>query len=197
MSKVYERKKCPSWDMGLQTQLRGIKIVCIMGLNQQVPVQKVPVQKPGGSKAQRSKDPWSKAQPLNSKMVKSPSIVIQLDPITIPEGLEPMADYFDATYISGTYRKVQRPPGPDGTVPPIRVRKTPPLFPPDLLNVNIQTMSGRSRTNNLCEACNRGFRSLVRTSHTTIWKALEHIRLDHHNVKTAILLEARGQPPQK
>ena len=58
-------------------------------------------------------------------------------------------------------------------------------------------MSGGSRTNNMCEAWNRGFHSLVGTSHHTIWKALEHIRLDHHNVKTAILLEARGQPPQK
>ena len=27
----------------------------------------------------------------------------------IPEGLEPLVDYFDATYISGTYRSVQRP----------------------------------------------------------------------------------------
>ena len=129
-------------------------------------------------------------------MVKSPSLVVQLDPITIPEGLEPLVDYFDATYISGTYRNVQRPPGPDCTVPPIRAR-TPPLFPPDLWDVNIQTMSGGSRTNNLCEAWNRGFRSLVGTSHPTIWKALEHIRLDHHNVKTVILLEARGQPAQK
>ena len=60
-------------------------------------------------------------------MVKSPSLVIQLDPITIPEGLEPLVNYFDATHISGTYRKVKRPPGPDGTVPPIRVRMTPPL----------------------------------------------------------------------
>ena len=101
------------------------------------------------------------------------------------------------TYISGTYRKVQRPPGPDGTVPPVRVRMLPPLFPPDLWNVNIQTMSGGSCTKNLCEAWNRGFHSLVGTSHPTIWKALEHIRLDHHNVKTEILLEARGQPPQK
>ena len=49
------------------------------------------------------------------------------------------------------------------------------------------TMSGGSRTNNLCESWNRGFRSLVGTSHPTIWKALEHLRLDHHNVKTAIL----------
>ena len=89
----------------------------------------------------------------------------------IPEGLERHVDYFDATYISGTYRSVQRQPGPDGTVP-IRVRKTPPLFPPELWNVNIQTMSGGSRTNNLCEAWNRGFHSLVGTSQPTIWIAL-------------------------
>ena len=113
-------------------------------------------------------------------------------PLIIPEGLEPLVDYFDATYISGTYRSVHRPPGPDGTVPLMRLCKT-----PDLWNVNIQTMSGGSRTNNLCEAWNRGFRSLVRTSHPTIWKALEHIHLDHLTVKTAIFLEARGQPPQK
>ena len=103
----------------------------------------------------------------------------------------------DATYIPGTYRSIQRPPGPDGTVPPIRVRKTPSIFPPDLWNVNIQTISGGSRTNNMCEAWNRGFRSLVGTSHHTIWKALEHIRLDHHKVKTAMLLKTRGQPPHK
>ena len=88
--------------------------------------------KPKGQNPHGLKAPWSKAQPLNSKMVKSH---------IIPEGLEPLVDYFDATYISGTYRKVQRPPGPDGTVLPIRVRKTPPLFPPDLWIVNIQTMS--------------------------------------------------------
>ena len=46
--------------------------------------------------------------------------------------------------VKRTIRSVQRPPGPDGTIPPIRVRKTPPLFPPDLWNVNIQTMSGAS-----------------------------------------------------
>ena len=115
----------------------------------------------------------------------------------IPEGLEPLVDYFDATHISGTYRSVQRPSGPDGTVPPIWVRKTPSLFPPDLWNVNIQTMSGGSCINNMCEAWDRGFRSLVGASHPTIWKALEHIRLDHHNVKTAIFLQERGKPPQK
>ena len=35
-------------------------------------------QKPCRTKAHRSKSPWSKAQPLNSKVVKSPIIMIQL-----------------------------------------------------------------------------------------------------------------------
>ena len=126
--------------------------------------------------------------------VKSPSIVIQLP---FQEALNPWSITLMQPTMSGTYRRVQRPPEPDGTVPPIRVRMMRPLFPPDPWNFNIQTVSGGSRTNNLCEAWNRGFRSLVGTSHPTIWKALYYIRLDHHNVKTAILLEARGQPPQK
>ena len=58
-------------------------------------------------------------------------------------------------------------------------------------------MSGGSRTNNLCETWNIGFRSLIGTSHHTTCKALEHIRLDHHNDKTVILLDARNHPPQK
>ena len=33
MPKVDERKKCSSLDKGLQTQLIGVKIVSIMGLN--------------------------------------------------------------------------------------------------------------------------------------------------------------------
>ena len=144
-------------------------------------------QKPKGQNPHGQKTHGQKPKHLTAKWSKVPGI---------PEGLDPLVDYSDATYISGTYRKVQRPPGPDGTVPPIRVRKTPPLFPSDLWNVNILTMPVCSCTN-LCEVWNRGFRSLVGTSHPTIWKALEHIRFDHHNVKTAILLEARGQPPQK
>ena len=36
----------------------------------------------------------------------------------------------------------------------------------------------------------------LRERHISV-RAKWHIRLDHHHVKTAILLEARGQPPQK
>ena len=33
-----------------------------------------------------------------------------------PEGLEPLIDYFDATYISGSYRRIQHPTGPDSSI---------------------------------------------------------------------------------
>jgi len=47
--------------------------------------------------------------------------------------------------------------GPDGTVPPLRIRKVPATYPPELWDVNTQTTYGDSRTNNLCESWNRGF----------------------------------------
>ncbi|KAK2155835.1 hypothetical protein LSH36_230g06000, partial [Paralvinella palmiformis] len=52
-------------------------------------------------------------------------------------------------------------------------------------------------TNNLCESWNRCFSTLLGTSHPSIWRGLEHLRMDHANVKVAILLESRGQHPAK
>ncbi|KAK6169919.1 hypothetical protein SNE40_018439 [Patella caerulea] len=115
----------------------------------------------------------------------------------IPEGLDDLVAYFEATYVNGTCRKLQRPPCLDGRIPPIRMRRIPPLFPAELWNVHLTTLGGGSRTNNLCEAWNRAFSSLLRISHPTIWRALEHLCLDHSNVKTALLQYSRGQPPKK
>ena len=109
----------------------------------------------------------------------------------IPEGLESVVDYFNASRISGTYLNGQRPPRPDGTAPLIVVRRLTPFLRRYLWTVNIQTVAEGARTNDLCEAWNRGFRCLVGTSHPAIWKAIEHLHLDHHNVKTAILAETR------
>ncbi|KAK6168578.1 hypothetical protein SNE40_018440 [Patella caerulea] len=92
----------------------------------------------------------------------------------IPEGLDDLVAYFEATYVNGTYRKVQRPPCLDGRIPPIQMRRIPPLFPAELRNVH-----------------------LLGISHPTIWRALEHLCLDHSNVKTALLQYSRGQPPKK
>ena len=43
-----------------------------------------------------------------------------------PEGLEDLVQYFDSTYVSGSYRRIQPPPAqPDGPLPAIRVRRAP------------------------------------------------------------------------
>ena len=49
-----------------------------------------------------------------------------------PEGLEPVIDCFDATYLSGSYRRIQRPVDPDGVIPTVKMRRIAPLFPPEL-----------------------------------------------------------------
>jgi len=43
----------------------------------------------------------------------------------------------------------------------------------------------------------QGLGTLLGTSHPSIWRALKHLRMDHANVKAAILLESRGQAPAK
>ncbi|KAK2150568.1 hypothetical protein LSH36_399g00033 [Paralvinella palmiformis] len=42
-----------------------------------------------------------------------------------------------------------------------------------------------------------GFSTVLGTSQPSFWRALEHLRMDHANVKAAILLSFRGQPPAK
>jgi hypothetical protein len=46
----------------------------------------------------------------------------------IPDGFEPLLQYFDRTYFSGSYHQIQPPQRPDGTISPIRIRRKPPMF---------------------------------------------------------------------
>ncbi|KAK2148190.1 hypothetical protein LSH36_510g00009 [Paralvinella palmiformis] len=39
----------------------------------------------------------------------------------IPDGFEPLLQYFDSTCFSGSYRQIQPPQRPDGTIPPIHI----------------------------------------------------------------------------
>jgi hypothetical protein len=57
-----------------------------------------------------------------------------------PEGLEPLIDYFDTTYVSGSYRRIQRPVGPDGVIPPMKMCRIAPLFPPEMWNIHNVTI---------------------------------------------------------
>ncbi len=116
----------------------------------------------------------------------------------VPEALEPLLNYFDATYVSGTYRRIQRPPGPgDDGNPAIVVRHIPPRFPPTLWNVRAITMDGGNRTNNFCEAWNIGYRSLVGHHHPSMWNSIEAIRKEEAFALADIVNDERGNPPTK
>jgi len=114
-----------------------------------------------------------------------------------PDGLEPLIDYFDSTYVSGTYRRIQLPPRSDGSLPAIRMRRMPPMYAPSIWNVHTITLNGGSRTNNICEGWNNAFTKLVGHAHPTIWRAIDSIRKDDAQVATARLQEQRGEPPAK
>ena len=67
------------------------------------------------------------------------------------EYTDDLLDYFDHTYVSGSFRRIQRPALPGEDQPTIRLRKMPPLFPPQMWNVHNATLRGDAHTNNLCE----------------------------------------------
>jgi len=110
----------------------------------------------------------------------------------VPEGLQPLIDYFDATYVTGTYRSIRRQ-APARTI----LRRTPPLYPVDTWNVHDATMSGEARTNNLCESWNSGFARSVGHTHPSVWVLIGALRTDAALAETDILATARGQPPKK
>ena len=90
-----------------------------------------------------------------------------------PEGMEPHLNYFDATYCTGTYRRIQRH-APDGDgQDAIMLRRIAPLFPPQIWNVHQVTLDGEQRTNNLCEAWNHRIEHLCGVSHPR--KRVKHV----------------------
>ena len=114
-----------------------------------------------------------------------------------PDGLEELVAYFDATYVTGSFHVVQRSAVMNGVVPPVRVRRRPPIFPPHIWNVYEITLAGESRTNNLCESWNLAFSQLVGHAHPSIWTLIACLRKDLALVLTAIMQHAIGQLPRK
>jgi len=103
--------------------------------------------------------------------------------------------YFDQTYVSGTTRAIQCPPG-DGSLR-LRLRRTPPAFPPEIWNVLEETLADGDRTNNLCETWNKSFSVLVGHSHPSVLVTIEAFQGDLAVVEHVIEQDARGQPPVK
>lgn len=114
----------------------------------------------------------------------------------VKEELVPLLDYFDQTYVSGPLRAI-RQPQKNQRLPTIRMRRSNPLFPPELWNVNEATLNDEARTNNMCEAWNNGFLTTVGHHHPCVWKAIEAIRKDQAICSTLLYQNIRGEPPKK
>ena len=70
-----------------------------------------------------------------------------------PDAAVPLLEYFDQTYVSGTF--IQRSCHiPEDGVPAINFRRIPPRYPPELWNVSEATLNDNPRTNNMCEGWN-------------------------------------------
>ena len=114
-----------------------------------------------------------------------------------PDGLEELVSYFDSTYVSGSFRRIQPPAGPDGQLPPLRLRRRPPCFPPEIWNVFQVTLDGGDRTNNICEGWNNSFQELIGHQHPSIWVLVEGFQQDHALVMTAVAQDRIGERLQK
>ena len=80
------------------------------------------------------------------------------------EDAAPLLEYFDQTYVSGTY--VQRRRNQQPQIPAVNLRRIPARFPPELCNIHKVTMNDCPRINNLCEDWNNKFYHLVGYQHS-------------------------------
>lgn len=97
--------------------------------------------------------------------------MFHLKSIAPPQGME-LLQYFDSTYVSGTYRNL------GGRVNGIRLRSIPPRFPPATWNVHHATLNNDARTNNICEGWNNKMYHLANKKHPSIWSLIESIKLE-------------------
>jgi len=112
----------------------------------------------------------------------------------IPQEMDALVQYFDATYVSGTFRRSQPTPDErDAALPPLHLRKIPPRFDIPVWNVHQATIDGRDRMNNNCEGWNTSFASLVGHHHFSFWTAVEALCKDYALIVTQIMQHTRGQ----
>ena len=90
----------------------------------------------------------------------------------IPDGAQELVNYFDKTYVNGTYRRAQPAHGQEG----IRIQHVPPRYPPQIWNVHQATIIAEPRTNNQCEGWNNRFFYLVGFKHPSIWTLIDALK---------------------
>ncbi|CAN7974631.1 unnamed protein product [Ixodes persulcatus] len=112
-----------------------------------------------------------------------------------PTDLDDLIDYFDATYVNGTFRAVSSRVADGALTTTMRRRR--PEFPPTVWNVLEATLNNEDRTNNACEGWNSGFKKLVGHSQPSIWKLIDCLQQDQALSEVMLLQISRGEPPTK
>jgi len=105
----------------------------------------------------------------------------------VPSDAEELLDYFDKTYVNGTYRRIQCK-----NTCGAAFRNNPPLFPLQLWNVHAATINDEARTNNSTEGWNHRFSKLVGQNHPTVWTMVNKIRLEIAADETKLAQESLG-----
>jgi hypothetical protein len=100
---------------------------------------------------------------------------------TIPNGAEPIVDYFEDTYIGRPLRHMRRPP----------------RFTIDLWNNYDHAVSGLPRTNNNVEGWHSGFGCALAAQHVSTYKYVEEIRIKQNKTETIIAQLKAGQEPRQ
>lgn len=100
---------------------------------------------------------------------------------------EELLDYFDKTYVNGTYRRIQC-----NNKCGAAFRNNPPLFPLQLWNVHAATFNDEARTYNSTEGWNHRFSKLVGQNHPTVWTMVSKIRLEIAADETKLAQESLG-----
>ena len=98
-----------------------------------------------------------------------------------PAETEELVNYFDATYVTGTYRPVQR-----NGEQRLTMRRVPPMFPPSIWSVHSATVDSDPGTNNVCEGWNNTFFTLVGSAHPSLWTCIQWFQREHATVTTVI-----------
>ncbi|XP_026804993.1 uncharacterized protein LOC113548350 [Rhopalosiphum maidis] len=98
-----------------------------------------------------------------------------------------LVNYFDTTYVHGSYRSVQHNPN-NG----IRLRNIAPFYPPSIWNVYQTILDNGHRTNNETEGWNHCFPKLAGHNHSSIWTLIKKMRLELSSDETKLAQFAIG-----
>jgi len=111
----------------------------------------------------------------------------------VPDGMEPVLTYFDATYFTGTCRAIRRVTTAQTPEATALQKMSSPIPNTDM----DATLNNQARTNNLCESWNNEFFQLVGHDHPSVWLLIDAMRQDDVMAITDIERDGRGEPPRK